>query len=77
MYGLALLLICCRLLKNGVIYILEQSSRIKIGIEQVNQDRCLVEFADTSIWHATNSEECDVVWVIAILFSCMPRLFTL
>ena len=35
---------------------------MKIGVDRVNQVKRLVEFAGTSTWRATNSEECDVVW---------------
>ena len=34
----------------------------KIDVERVNQEKRLVEFADTSPWRATNGKECDVVW---------------
>ena len=35
-----------------------------------------MSWRDTSPWRATDSEECDAVGVIDVLFSCTPRLFT-
>ena len=43
------------------IYIFKSSSTIKIGVERVNQEKRLVEFAGY-ITLATNSEECNVLW---------------
>ena len=54
-------------------YLFEHYSTLKIGVERVNQEKCLVEFEFG--WQPT-VRSFMLFGVINILFSCMLRLFS-
>ena len=57
--------------------IFERSSTLIIGVERVNQEKHLVEYAGYMTLAATNSEECDVVWGnrFSVFFHATPLYF--
>ena len=62
--------------KNIYIHIFERSSTIKLNMNRSAKRNTWLSLRDTSLWQATDSEECNVVWRNRYVVFSTLRLFS-